>query len=83
MQSRHTKNAIDSLRRHAPDLVVLDASDPDIEQAIGRHIFKGQAFALNYDGVPAEHRDALQESHVFTMKAMQDLAKERFATTLN
>lgn len=83
MQSRQTKSAIESLRRHAPDLVVLDASDPAIEQAIGEHIFKGRAFALNYDDVPAERRDALQESHVFYMKTMQDLAKERFTTTLN
>lgn len=83
MQSRQTKNAIDSLRRHQPDIVILDASDPEIEQAIGEHIFKGQAFALNYDGVPAEQRDVLQESHVFYMKTMQDLAKERFTTTLN
>jgi hypothetical protein len=83
MPSRQTKSAIDSLRRHAPDIVVLDASDPQVETVIAAHIFKGQAFALNYDGVPAEQRDGLQSVHVAHMKRMQDLAKERFATTLN
>jgi hypothetical protein len=83
MQSRQTKTAIDSLRRQAPDIVILDASDPQVEEVIAQHIFKGQAFALNYDGVPAEQRDGLQAVQVAHMKRMQDLAKERFAATLN
>jgi hypothetical protein len=83
MQSRHTKSAIDSLRRHVPDIAILDASDPAVERLIGEHIFSGRAFALNYDGVPAEQRDFLQETHVSHMKTMQELAKERFATKLN
>jgi hypothetical protein len=83
MQSRHTKDAIASLRRRAPDLVVIDANDPMVELRIGEHIFRGQPFALDYDAVPADRRDALQESHVDYMRAMQDLARERFATRLN
>jgi hypothetical protein len=83
MDFRDTKAAVESLRKRMPGIVVLDAADPDIEGRIGEHIFKGIAFALNYDGVPAEQRDAVQERHVAHMKAMQDLAKERFATTLN
>ena len=83
MQSRETKSALESLRRHQPDLVVLDASQPDVERVIGEHIFRGQAFALSYDSVPADQRDLLQDSHVGYMKAMQDLARERFARTLN
>ena len=83
MDIRDTKSSVESLRKRMPDIVVLDASDAAIEKIIGEHIFMGVAFALNYDGVPAEDRDAAQERHVAHMKAMQDLAKERYATTLN
>ncbi len=83
MNFRDTKSAVESLRKRMPDIVVLDASDPGVEKRIGEHIFMGVAFALNYDGVRAEDRDATQERHVAHMKAMQDLAKERYATTIN
>lgn len=83
MDIRDTKSSVDSLRKRMPDIVILDASDPAIERIIGEHIFMGTAFALNYESVPAEDRDSAQERHVSHMKAMQDLAKERYATTLN
>lgn len=83
MDIRDTKSSVESLRKRMPDIVVLDASDPAVERQIGEHIFMGIAFALNYDGVPAEKRDVVQERHVAHMKAMQDLARERYATTLN
>lgn len=80
---RSTKTDAAALRRKSPDIVILDASDPDIEQRIGEHIFKGIAFALDYESVPADRRDALQEAHVAAMKTLQDLARQRYATTLN
>lgn len=73
----------DHFKARMAGLIVLDANDPEVEQRIGEHIFKGRAFALDYRKVPVLQREALQDLHVLHLRAMQDLARERFAGRLN
>lgn len=63
-------------------LVLIDARAPDIAQRIGRHMFEGVAFAIDYAQVPAATRAGLQDEHEALMKAMQALARQRHRATL-
>ncbi len=71
------------LKARVPGIAILDASDPEIEVSIGEHIFRGRAFALDYENVPLHLRDALQDAHVEHMRSMQALARDRFAQRLS
>lgn len=71
------------LKARVPGIAILDANDPEIEATIGEHIFRGRAFALDYERVPLHLRDALQDAHVEHMRSMQALARQRFAQRLS
>jgi hypothetical protein len=63
-------------------IVLIDAREPDLEQRISKNMFLGVAFAINYENVPGDIRDRLQNEHVSMMKAIQSLARERHRSTL-
>lgn len=65
-----------------PHIVLIDAMAPDLEQRISLNMFRGIAFAIDYEHVPAEQRDRLQDEHVGLMKTIQKLARERHRATL-
>lgn len=69
-------------RRKLKGMVIIDATEPDVELAIGEHMFKGIAFAVDYAGIPLHLRDGLQDQHVALMRSMQDLVRERAASRL-
>jgi len=84
----HVMSAEASARSHQlkariPGIAILDANDPEIEVTIGEHIFRGRAFALDYEKVPPHLRDVLQDAHVEHMRSMQALARQRFAQRLS
>lgn len=65
------------LPRQLQGVVVLNGAAENIELAIGEHMFKGIAFAVDYEGVPEPGRTALQDQHLMLMRSLQDMLKQR------
>ncbi|WP_293853315.1 hypothetical protein [uncultured Alsobacter sp.] len=65
------------LPRQLEGVVVLNGAAPDVELAIGEHMFKGIAFAVDYEAVPDPERTALQDQHLTLMRSLQDLLRQR------
>lgn len=69
--------------RQLEGVVVLNGAAPDVEVAIGEHMFKGIAFAVDYEGVPDPERTALQDQHLALMRSLQDMLRQRARSRLH
>lgn len=71
------------LPRQLEGVVVLNGAAPDVEVAIGEHMFKGIAFAVDYEGIPDPERTALQDQHLTLMRSLQDMLRLRARSRLH